>query len=51
MNLMRRCAGRDIGVQDRGDGLDSVDEAGPRADHDTVSVDCPHRNAGKVPGY
>lgn len=51
MNLMRRCAGYGIGVEYRGDGLDSVDQAGAWADHDAVSVDRPYRNAGQVPGY
>ena len=33
------------GVQDRGDGLYPVDEAGARADHEGVCVDGPHRDA------
>ena len=50
VNLIRRRAGHGIGVEDRGDGLDSVDQAGSGTYHDAVSVDRPHRDAGKVPG-
>ena len=50
VNLIRRGAGHGIGVEDRGDGLDSVDQAGSGTYHDGVSVDRPHRDAGKVPG-
>jgi hypothetical protein len=36
-----------VRVQDRGDGLNAVDGAGTRADHDGICVDAPHRDAGQ----